>query len=180
MENFGWTVLASVIGSSIIFFTQRYYRNADSRELEVAKSEIQKDREAFLNKLRLNSEVQFRLYNELWASLTKLEDLVEDLWSRNLTAKLVRDLARTVKQTEDKMRESALVIDRADYLRLEKILDTIKNYRAGKEKLLNLEAVDERTSDEVQRQIDENFELRSEYVDLKKAMFDKMSERIGL
>lgn len=180
MENFGWTTLSAIISASIIFIVQRVYRTSDLKEIEKFKSDIQKEREVFLSKIKLTSELQLKLYNELWVNLSDLESIVEDLWENGATPTGVKTLAKIVKSTDKKIKDSALIIETNDFQRLNKILDTLKNYQAGKIKLLALEDVDQNTSNEIQRQIEQNFDLRSQYVDLKNEMFVNMKERISV
>lgn len=180
MENFGWSFFSGITSAFIIFLIQRYYTKRDNNELEKLRSDLQKEMQIFSSKQRMNSELQFKLYNELWADLSGLEIIVECLWSESLTPSKLKELARVVKQTDKKVKESALIIEEKDFVRLEKILETLKNYQVGKQKILSMEVIDQRASDEFQRQLDQNFDLLSDYINLKKEMFKSMKERIGL
>jgi hypothetical protein len=171
--------LAGITGPTVIYFVQRSYRKSDLIELEELKFEIKKDQDTFLHKSKLCSESQFKLYDELWRKLTELEVLVENLWDKDFSNQKIKEFIRVVGQTDQKVRESALIIAADDYESLVKIIETLKEYHVGKRRLLELKDIDERASQEIQAQIETNFELRSDYVDLKKEILRKMREQIG-
>lgn len=176
MENFVWSFLSATIVALCVFLIQRKFQNQERKQLENLKDEFRSQNYEFLTKLRLNYETQFKVYNELWAHLTELEIVVEELWSKDLTPDGVRALAKAVNETYAKVKEAALIIDEQDLVRLRNILHTLMNYKAGTQKLLALEEINEDSTNEIQQQIYLNFNLRSEYVELKLQMLSKMRQ----
>lgn len=183
MENI-WPVFYSTIGGIIVglvsFIIQRKYRQDDLKEIESMRSELTRDRELLLMQFRTLSETRFKLYSELWSHLTDLEYKVDDLWSNGVSATKIKTLSKSVKELEKKIKESILVIDRDHLNRLNSIISNLKNFQVSKQKLLEIDEVDEFTSREIQRLIDRNFQLFTQYSELKMEILHSMQLKLGI
>ena len=161
-----WTFCTTLVSSSVVLLMQRHYRKKDLVIEENSKSQIQRDREIFLQRSKVITESQFMVYNELWVNLCDLENIVNDLWENNLPKK-ISELNRITKKTEDRIRKSAILLETQQYLEILEIVETLRDFRIGKIKLGD--AVDENdfTTLEIQRLIEKNFHMKKRYEKLK-------------
>lgn len=138
----------------------------------------QSDRESF--RFSMLSETQFKCYNDTWIGLCAIEDAMEELWSEGASRETIQHLVKVLRKFDDKFRQSALLFESDDFRDLSRMLESVKDYRVGKEKLLELDDIDDAASREIQRQIDANFELLRQYQSLKLRLLQKFRVRLGL
>lgn len=175
-----WPIISGFISGMIMFFAQRSYRQDDLEEIEKIKSSLSKDRDFFIMQMKIFSETRFKIFNELWINLTELEYQVSNLWNEGVSANKIKKLSKAVYQTEKKIKESVLVIDNDHIRRLNELIETLKNYQISKKRLLDIDDVDEYTSNEIQNLIHRNFSLYQQYKDLKGEVLISMKAKLGI
>jgi hypothetical protein len=102
-------------------------------ELEIKKNNLEKSKTLFLR----YSEHQFKLYNELWASLCDLKHIGEELWEQAEIQK-VKEFSKQLITTKLTVEKSALLIESKHYKDLIKILDNFGKFEFGKMTLISL------------------------------------------
>ncbi|XRG77041.1 hypothetical protein V5E38_14425 [Rossellomorea sp. GAMAL-10_SWC] len=110
-----------------------------SKKLEEVKLNYQKNIEihktALLDVARY-SEYQFKLYNELWASLYDLKHSADELWTLADTSNL-KNFAQQLNDTKKKIGQNVLLINEVDYIALMDIIETFEKFRIGKVDLIS-------------------------------------------
>ena len=102
-------------------------------ELEKIKTELQGASQKQNLIFSLYFEGQFKLYNDLWISLSELQSRVEDLWAE-ATPRNLKKFALALRKAKSKIRSSALLIEPQHYkdimnaiVRILKLTKTAKN-----------------------------------------------------
>lgn len=113
---------------------------SSSTKIEEFKARLGAEYEVYKSKDLRYTEKQFELYNDLWTSLADLETVVNDLWN-SATAKKVKTFAEQIIKTRQKIRKAALLIEDRHYLELNYVLDQFQDFQFGKQKLLELKAM---------------------------------------
>ncbi|CEG24551.1 hypothetical protein [Peribacillus simplex] len=103
---------------------------------KVHSKEIEEHKTTLLNVARY-SEYQFKLYNELWASLYDLKSASEDLWEHANNKNLLT-FVNHLSECNVKVGRNILLLDDKHYVRLKNIIDTFAKYQVGKTKLINV------------------------------------------
>jgi hypothetical protein len=107
-------------------------------DLEIAKlkANLQFSNQSQSISNALFHETQFKIYNELWVSLTDLKINMDQLWE-NVSNQTFQSFVSSLRKAKDSIINSALLIDEDHYLEFMKLINYFENYQVGKEKLLN-------------------------------------------
>ena len=148
-------------------------------ELEKIKSQLQNESQKQHLMFSLYFEGQFKLYNDLWVSLSKLQSGVEALWSE-ASSKNLKSFVSAVKRAKKQIRDSALLIEPEHYKEIMEVIESLENYRSGKEQLIfarrDLANIDQWQIEEI---ISENRNNRERITKFVNIMLEKMRAQIG-
>jgi hypothetical protein len=142
-----------------------------NNKLEEVKMNYQKDIEIHKNHLldiARYSEYQFKLYNELWASLFDLKYEAENLW-KHATLRNMQLFAKQLYETKRKVGQNILLIRSDHYKNLVEIIDAFEQFRVGKNNLITIRnhriSVTSiiRVDREVQEITESNREIKNQY-----------------
>ncbi|PKA25331.1 hypothetical protein [Leptospira levettii] len=109
----------------------------NSLEIEQLKASLQLNFQKQSFSYAIFHETQFKIYNELWVSLTDLRVNMDKLWE-DVTNHTLQLFVRSLKRAKDSIINSALLIDEDHYIEFLKLINHFENYYVGKETLLNL------------------------------------------
>ncbi len=142
-------ILASVGGAAAIIFALSSWlgkvwanrilekdKLAYSSELERIKNQLRTDAEKQQFIFYLYFEGQFKLYNDLWVSISELQSEVEKLWEEASTRNL-KAFVTALSKAKQQIRNSALLIDQHHYQEIMEVIENLENYHVGKERLIN-------------------------------------------
>ena len=150
-----------------------------SSELEKIKNELKSETEKRNFVFSLYFEGQFKLYNDLWVSLSELQDGVELLWSK-ANSRNLRNFITVLSKAKKQIRSSALLIEPDHYKEIMEVINNLESYRIGKEKLINSRRNIENVSEwEIQEIIEQNRNNRDRIFSFVDHMLNKMREQIG-
>ena len=150
-----------------------------SSELEKIKNELKSETEKRNFVFSLYFEGQFKLYNDLWVSLSELQDGVELLWSK-ANSRNLRNFITVLSKAKKQIRSSALLIEPDHYKEIMEVINNLECYRIGKEKLINSRRNIENVSEwEIQEIIEQNRNNRDRIILFVDHMLNKMREQIG-
>lgn len=134
-------------------------RKENSEKLESIKNEnlksfnlIQNKNDARFSELkntkdRFNSK-QFEIYNTLWTSLIELKFSADDLWEDATQTKL-RNFSKKISETKKAIETSSLLLEDIDYTKLKDLLKQFNNFEFGKENLIKLYKIKNKTNQEM-------------------------------
>jgi len=152
---------------------------AYSSELERLKNQLQTNADKQQLVFSLYFEGQFKLYNDLWVSLSELQNEVELLWAE-ASPKNLKSFIYALSKAKQKIRNSALLVEPEHYKEIMEVIDSLENYHVGKEKLINARRNIENISQgDIQEIIEENMHNRIKIALFVDRMLDKMREQIG-
>ncbi len=150
-----------------------------STELEKIKNKLQSQSEKQNLMFSLYFEGQFRLYNDLWVSLSELQTGVELLWSE-ANLKNLKNFISVLSKAKKQIRNSALLIEPNHFKEIMEVIESLESYHIGKERLVNARRHIEHVSDyEIQEIIEQNRNNRERINDFVEHMLEKMREQIG-
>lgn len=150
-----------------------------STELEKIKNKLQNESEKRNLMFSLYFEGQFKLYNDLWVSLSELQTGVELLWAE-ANLKNLKNFISVLSNAKKQIRNSALLIEPNHYKEIMEVIESLENYHVGKERLINARRHIEHVSEhEVQEIIDQNRHNRELINDFVEHMLERMREQIG-
>ncbi|EMY59901.1 hypothetical protein [Leptospira terpstrae] len=109
----------------------------NNQEIERLKANLQFNYQTQSISNALFHETQFKIYNELWVSLTDLKINMDQLWE-NVTNHTLQSFVRSLKKAKDSIINSALLIDEDHYSEFLELINHFENYQVGKERLLNM------------------------------------------
>ncbi|MDQ1340510.1 MAG: hypothetical protein QG567_1667 [Campylobacterota bacterium] len=114
--------------------------------------EIQKRNDLFFSELkntkeRFNSK-QFELYNQLWSSLIDLKISADELWDFATIPKL-KDFSKKVINAKIAIEKNSLLIENKHYRQLIGLINKFEDFRFGKENLLSLKSIRNKTQEEL-------------------------------
>ncbi len=153
-----------------------------SKELELTKAKYEKQLEEYKQELDKSkslfirySESQFKLYNDLWATLCKLKSTANDLWN-DANIENLRSFALHLDKTINSIEKHRLLIEDDHYEKLLSILSTFNKFKLGKKNLIGLRKMTEEQSKlfdmaEIVELINRNKESKDQY--------DKLLEKIA-
>jgi hypothetical protein len=148
-------------------------------ELEIIKTQLQSESQKQNLMFSMYFQGQFKLYNDLWVSLSELQSGVDALWSEANTKNL-KSFVAAVRSAKKQIRDSALLIEPEHYNDIMNAIKAFEQYRYGKEELIfarkDLATVDNWEIREIINQNRENRESITAFVNL---MLDKMRTQIG-
>lgn len=148
-------------------------------ELEKIKVQLQSESQKQHLMFSLYFEGQFKLYNDLWMSLSELQNGVEALWSEASTRNL-KTFVSCVRKAKKQIRDSALLIEPEHYNEIMSAIEDLENYRSGKEQLIfarrDLANIDQWQIEEI---IGENRHNRERITNFVNMMLEKMRAQIG-
>jgi Glu-tRNA(Gln) amidotransferase subunit E-like FAD-binding protein len=152
---------------------------AYSSELERIKNQLHSDAQKQQFVFSLYFEGQFKLYNDLWVSLSGLQNEVEKLWTEASTRNL-KTFVTALSKAKQQIRNSALLIDQNHYKEIMEVIDSIENYHVGKEKLINARRNIENVSQwDVQEIIEQNRDNREKINTFVEHMLEEMRRQIS-
>ena len=150
-----------------------------SLELEKIKNELKSETEKRNFVFSLYFEGQFKLYNDLWVSLSDLQDGVELLWSE-ANSRNLRNFITVLSKAKKQIRSSALLIEPDHYKEIMEVINNLESYRIGKEKLISSRRNIENVSEwEIQEIIEQNRNNRDRIFSFVDHMLNKMRGQIG-
>ncbi|WGG46484.1 hypothetical protein [Rossellomorea sp. DA94] len=139
-----------------------------NKKLEEVKMNYQKEIENHKNDLldlARYSEYQFKLYNELWASLYDLKYEADNLWNHASNLHM-QSFALQLYETKRRVGQNTLLIRDDHYRALIDTIEAFEQFRVGKHDLIslrnrrtNITTVDR----EIQNLIDANRDIKNEY-----------------
>ncbi len=140
-------------------------KNSYEQELEKYKDQLEREKSKYLR----YSEYQFKLYNDLWGSLSDLQGSAEDLWRipdiKHLTY-FTEQLIKTGKTVE----RNRILIEKEHYKKLLSILYAFRDFQVGKIRLIEFTKDSYKGLDAVDilrvTQIKHNQEIKKRYSDL--------------
>jgi len=148
-------------------------------ELEIIKTKLQSESQKQNLMFSMYFQGQFKLYNDLWVSLSELQSGVDALWSEASTKNL-KSFVAAVRRAKKQIRESALLIEPEHYADIMNVIEAFEQYRCGKEELIfarkDLTNIDNWEIREIISHNRENRERITAFVDL---MLEKMRTQIG-
>jgi hypothetical protein len=185
-------ILGSVGGAAVIIFALSSWlgkvwanrilekdRLKYSTELERIKNQLHSEAEKQQFVFSLYFEGQFKLYNDLWVSLSELQNEVEKLWAEASTRNL-RTFVSALSKAKQQIRNSALLIDQNHYNEIMDVIDSLENYHVGKEKLINTRRNIENVSQgEIHEIIERNRHNRERINTFVEHMLDEMRGQIS-
>jgi hypothetical protein len=143
--------------------------------------------EYFRNHLNISSPqlndyatAKFRSYWDVWRTLQLLRLAGNDLWEQ-ATNENVLTFSNQLRATLDKVEESAIFFDEADYRKLKNILEIFGAFRLGKIRLLEIRSERDLRlvfTDIAEKQIDYNRQYKDEYEELLNEIRISFRERI--
>ncbi len=108
-------------------------KSSYEKELEKYKDQLEKQKALFLR----YREYQFKLYNELWVSLSDLRLRADLLWQHADMNNLIA-FSQQLFDTGMSVNRNRLLIEESHYNQLVKILYTFREYQVGKISLIQL------------------------------------------
>lgn len=148
-------------------------------ELEKIKTKLQNESQKQNLMFSLYFQGQFKLYNDLWVSLSELQSRVEDLWAE-ASPKNLKNFAIALRKAKSQIRSSALLIEPEHYKDIMSAIENIENYRNGKEQLiLARENINQVGDWQIQEIIDGNRQHKESITKFVELMLDKMRSQIG-
>jgi len=185
-------ILASVGGAAAIIFALSSWlgkvwanrilekeKLAYSSELERIKNQLHTDAEKQQFVFSLYFEGQFKIYNDLWVSLSGLQNEVERLWEEASTRNL-KAFVLALSKAKQQIRNSALLIDQSHYQEIMEVIENLENYHVGKERLISTRRNIENVSQlDVQEIIEQNRHNREKINRFVEHMLSEMREQIS-
>jgi len=150
-----------------------------SSELEKIKNKIQSESEKQSLMFSLYFEGQFKLYNDLWVSLSELQSGVELLWEE-ASPRNLKNFIFVLSKAKKQIRNSALLIEPNHYREIMEVIENLESYHVGKERLINARRHIEYVSEsDIQDIINQNRHNRERINTFVEHMLEKMREQIG-
>lgn len=112
-------------------------KDANDRRLEFLKVDLQRDFEKYRMLYARYSEHQFKMYNDLWASLCDLKYVADKLWEDSTTANL-SIFDKQLEIAKKQLNKNALLIEGQHFNEMNVILHEFSQYQVGKRTLINL------------------------------------------
>ncbi len=148
-------------------------------ELERIKTKLQNESQKQNLIFSLYFEGQFKLYNDLWISLSDLQSGVDELWAE-ASPKNLKKFVSSLRKAKTKIRSSALLIEPDHYNDIMVAIENIESYKVGKKELIlarkNINSIE---NWEVQDIISGNRQHKEEITKFVDLMLKKMRLQIG-
>lgn len=125
---FGGAIIGGGIGAAII---SGIFNNINNKTIERLKDDLQKSSK----KEERVSETQFKLYNDLWVSISDLYIYVEKLFKKIEISDLA-DFAKTIIEVRKSIEHGRLFLSKKEYDGLSEILNAFEEYKIGKDLLI--------------------------------------------
>ncbi len=152
-----------------------------SSELEELKNQLHREAQKHQLIFSLYFEGQFKLYNDLWLSLSELQEKVDELWEEASKKNLI-SFMKSVQKAKRQIMNSALLIEKNHYEQILEHLRTLEDYKLGKEQLIrarNLKENDYLEDYEIHNLIAGNATSRQRIRDFTDIMLQKMRAQIS-
>ncbi len=152
-----------------------------SSELEKLKNQLQREAQKHQLIFSLYFEGQFKLYNDLWLSLSELQEKVDNLWDEASKKNLI-SFMKSVQKAKRQIMNSALLIEKDHYEQILEHLQTLEDYKLGKEQLIrarNLKANDYIEDYEIPNLVAGNATSRQQITSFTEIMLQKMRAQIN-
>lgn len=148
-------------------------------ELEKLKNKIQSESQKQHLMFSLYFEGQFKLYNNLWISLSELKNSVDELWAE-ANIKNLNSLVTSLKKAKKQIQNSALLIEPQHYYEIMNIIADLERYRYGKEQLIFVrKSIPPYNNQQVREIIEDNRHLRNRITEFVTMMLEEMRTQIG-
>lgn len=184
-------ILASIGGTSVVVsflgkvWSDRLielYKKDSQKEIERLKTDLQKDIESYKAQLNIKkvdnlrySGDQFGLYNQLWLSLWELKKAGDSL-QENASKSNLENFSEKLIQARDEVEKGSILVEDNHYKELSKLLDELKNYKLGKEKLV--EIYEKRNSEVSRKFVNADIDKLVRNNDCIKEKYEKLIEEI--
>lgn len=147
--------------------------NEESQKFQIKFDAIKREKDLLFESLKSASfrysDTQFSLYNELWRSLCDLKASADDLWE-HVTLTKVKSFAKQVKEANEAVEKSALLIEDEHYRRLKEVIDQFSEFRFRKKRLVELRSRRSNSRDfddsDIRYTIESNRQRKEEYTEL--------------
>jgi len=150
-----------------------------SSELEKIKTKLNNESQKQNLMFSMYFEGQFKLYNDLWISLSELQSAVDALWAE-ASPRNLKSFVSIIKKAKKQIRHSALLIEPRHYDDIMDAIEKLEDYHAGKEQLIfargDLSYIDDL---EVDRIINENCHIKDRITHFVNTMLANMRSQIG-
>ena len=148
-------------------------------ELEKIKAKLQTESQKQNLMFSLYFEGQFKLYNDLWVSLSELQSRVDELWALASPQNL-KSFVSAIRKAKKQIRNSALLIEPEHYNDIMAAIESIENYSDGKEQLIlarqNINTVAQWQVEDI---IETNRQNKDRITNFVNLMLGKMRSQIG-
>lgn len=157
-------------------------KQTDKAILEL-KSKADIEYEKFRVRVGPYSEMQFKQYNKLWASLCDLKSVMDELWVE-ADRQILIEFAKILRETVKNIQKNALLIEKIHYDKLINSMNIFLNYEFGKRKLINLRthgpgANTQILVSDVENLIDQNEANRAQLNTDLEYLMDQMRDQIS-
>ena len=150
-----------------------------SSELEKIKTKLNNESQKQNLMFSMYFEGQFKLYNDLWISLSELQSGVDELWAE-ASPRNLKSFVSIIKKAKKQIRHSALLIEPRHYDDIMNAIEELKDYRSGKEQLIfargDLSNIDDWQIEQI---IEENRHIKDRITRFVNTMLENMRAQIG-
>jgi hypothetical protein len=112
--------------------------NVKLEDVRLNSQKMVEDHKNHLQDVARYSEYQFKLYNELWASLYDLKYEADKLWKRASVIHM-KSFAKQLFETKKKVGQNILLIRDDHYRALLDIINAFEEFRIGKDDLISIQ-----------------------------------------
>lgn len=150
-------------------------------ELENVKNQLQSEAQKQQLVFSLYFEGQFKIYNDLWLSLSELKEKVDILWD-DASKKNLISFMKSLQKSKRQIMNSALLIEKNHYEDILEHLITLENYELGKEGVIrarNIKLHDSVDNGDIQILVEMNAKSREQITEFTEIMLDKMRTQIS-
>ncbi len=150
-----------------------------STEFEIIRNKLQSESEKQNLMFSLYFEGQFKLYNNLWVSLSELQNGVEMLWAE-ANSKNLKNFISVLNKAKKQIRSSALLIESNHYREIMEVIESLENYKVGKERLIDARKyIEDVPEPDIQDIISQNQHSREQINIFVELMLEKMRRHIN-
>ncbi len=150
-----------------------------STEFEIIRNKLQSESEKQNLMFSLYFEGQFKLYNNLWVSLSELQNGVDVLWAE-ANSKNLKNFISVLNKAKKQIRNSAILIESNHYREIMGVIESLENYQIGKGKLIDARKhIEDVSEPDIQDIISQNQYSREQINIFVELMLEKMRRHIN-